>query len=80
MLFYLTSDNTNRVFLDAKSSWGIIKEIEAFPEYEGNVITRSAWQVARDYVNEFDYFHEPGYGYFHKTSGGKSCHIRQFND
>lgn len=79
MVFYLTFDDTNRVFLDTSPCWGTIDTIDADTEYDGGEVVRSAWQVAREKVEEHRYFREYGHGYFRKASDGKSMRIRPHN-
>lgn len=67
MVFFLCVVE-GRVILDGKSHGTELETIEAEPEYEGEQVYRSAWQVARDFVRESRYQHFPGYGYYLKGS------------
>lgn len=66
MRFYLSSNQDGRVILDEVMHEPLIETVDATPEYEGERIYRSAWQVARDQISEYPYRHEYGFGYFLK--------------
>lgn len=66
MRFYLSSNQDGRIILDEVVHGFPIEALNAEPEYEGDFIYRSAWQVARDQVSECAYIFRAGFGYYLK--------------